>query len=255
MPKGNYGQCITYDYMGSRSDGGFAQHIKVKPKNLIHLPDNVSFIEGAMIEPAAVTLHGIRKIPIKAGDTTAVLGCGTLGLLAIQFIKILGATKVIAADIDKDKLKLAKELGADTIIDASKVDSAEEIMRITGGKGVEAVVETAGLSLTQEQCIRAAAKQGRILYLGSSHKDVVIPPKTFELIIRNELKIAGSWNSYSAPFPGVDWLATLGYVKDGRLKLEPLMSHQCSLKQLPEMIKKMYERKINFNKILVIMSK
>ena len=249
--RGNYGQCEKYDYLGSRSDGGFAEFVKAPVKNLIHLPDEISFQEGSLVEPAAVTLHGIRKVGIQAGDTVAVLGCGAIGLFAIQFAKILGAVKVIAVDIDLEKLKFAKELGADVAIHATYEEPVEQIMKFTNNKGVDVAVETAGVPITQEQCIRIAKKQGRILYLGTSHKDVVIPPKSFECIIRNELNIVGSWNSYSAPFPGVDWFATLEYITSGKLKVKPMISHVFSLAEAPNVIEAMLNKKINYNKVIL----
>lgn len=248
--QGNYGQCDDYNFLGSRTDGGFAQFVNAPVRNLIKIPDGVSFIEGATIEPAAVTLHGIKKVGINAGDSVAVLGCGAIGLFAVQFAKILGATKIIAVDIEPEKLELAKEIGADICINAADGDVVKAIKELTSGKGVNVAVETAGVSITQEQCLRAAKKQGRILYLGTAHKDVVIPPKSFECIVRNEITIVGAWNSYSAPFPGVEWHAALDYIKAGKLKIMPLISHTLKLSEAPKVFKELVDRKYKFNKVI-----
>ena len=125
--QGYYGQCEHYDYLGSRTDGGFAEYVRVPEGNLIPLPESVSFLEGAAVEPAAVTLHGIIKADIRAGDSVAVLGCGAIGLFAIQFAKILGATRVIAVDVIPGKLESAKKAGADFCINALECDPVEEI--------------------------------------------------------------------------------------------------------------------------------
>ncbi|MCX7709213.1 MAG: galactitol-1-phosphate 5-dehydrogenase [Clostridia bacterium] len=250
--QGNYGQCDDYNFLGSRTDGGFAEYVKAPVKNLIRMPDSVSFLEGATIEPAAVTLHGIKKVGINVGDSVAVLGCGAIGLFAIQFAKIMGATKVIAVDIAPDKLDLAKEIGADICVNALNNDVVQVIKELTGGKGVNVAVETAGVSLTQEQCLRVAKKQGRVLYLGTAHKDVIIPPKSFECIVRNELTIVGAWNSYSAPFPGVEWFATLDFIQSGSLKIKPLITHTLALKDAPQVFKDLVERKYPFNKVIFV---
>ena len=249
---GDYGQCNDYNFLGSRTDGGFAQFVKVPEVNLIKMPDEVSFQEGATIEPAAVTLHGIRKVGINVGDTVAVLGCGAIGLFAIQFAKIMGATKVIAVDIAQDKLELAKKIGADECINGAAFDVVEKINELTGGCGVNVAVETAGVNITQEQCLRIAKKQGRVLYLGTAHRDVVIPPKSFECIVRNEITIVGAWNSYSAPFPGVEWTATLDFIKSGSLKITPLITHIFALNKAPEVFKDLVERKYSFNKVIFV---
>ncbi|MCX8130603.1 MAG: galactitol-1-phosphate 5-dehydrogenase [Clostridia bacterium] len=251
--QGNYGQCDSYNFLGSRTDGAFAQYVKAPARNLIRMPDSVSFMEGAAIEPAAVTLHGMRKVGVNVGDTVAVLGCGAIGLFAIQFAKIMGATNVIAVDIAADKLELADKIGADRCINALEGDVVQAIKDATDGKGVNVAVETAGVSLTQEQCLRIAKKQGRVLYLGTAHRDVVIPPKSFECIVRNEITIVGAWNSYSAPFPGVEWHATLEYIKAGSLKINPLITHTVSLDKAPQVFNELAERKYPFNKVIFVM--
>lgn len=238
---GHFGQCDSYSYLGSRTDGAFAEFVKVPIRNLIALPDGVPFLEGAVVEPAAVVLHGIRRVGIEAGDSVAVLGCGSLGLLALQFARILGATEVIAADIDEQKLSLALTLGADETVDASRVDPVETIRRLTGGKGPCVCIETAGVSETQEQCLRIARKQGRVLYLGTAHRDVLLPPETFERILRCELTLYGSWNSFSAPFPGSEWTDTIEYIEHGKLKMEPLITHSLPLAKAPQIFEELSE--------------
>lgn len=251
--QGHYGQCESYNYIGSRTDGAFAEYVKAPAANLIRLPDSIDYEEGAAIEPAAVTLHGMMKAGGCAKDTVAVLGCGTIGLFAIQLARILGACHVIAVDIDTEKLATAHTVGADSLINALDKDVVKTILASTGNKGADVAVETAGVPTTQEQCLRIAKKHGFVLYLGTAHRDVVFPPSSFEKIIRNELTIAGAWNSYSAPFPGSEWHAIIQYILDGRLKVKPLMSHTFKLEELPDAIRNMYERKYPFHKAIVTM--
>ncbi|NDJ57930.1 galactitol-1-phosphate 5-dehydrogenase [Enterobacteriaceae bacterium 4M9] len=248
--QGHYGQCNDYNYLGSRTNGGFAGFVAAPQRNLLRLPDNVSFEHGAMIEPAAVTLHGVMKAGIKAGDSVAVLGCGTLGLFAIQFARILGATRIVATDIAEDKLALAKMMGATHIIN-SKTQDAVAAIRTQGA--VDVAIETAGVSLTQVQALQITQKQGNVLFLGSAHADVVIAPHVFEHIIRNELTLLGSWNSYSAPFPGREWTAIIDYIQNGALIMAPLMTHRITLDDLPAFIRDMKHRVVSYNKVIVDM--
>ncbi|HEB31061.1 MAG TPA: galactitol-1-phosphate 5-dehydrogenase [Spirochaetes bacterium] len=248
--QGHYGQCASYNYLGSRTDGGFAQYVKAPVMNLIRMPAEVSYKEGAAIEPAAVTLHGMRRVGVETGDTVAVLGCGTLGLFALQFAKIMGATRTIAVDIAEEKLELAQKLGADELVCAQEKDPVTEIKKMTEGRGPHAAIETAGVSITQEQCLRIAAKHGRILYLGTAHKDVVIPAGSFEHIVRNELLITGSWNSYSAPFPGREWHASVDYVKKKVIKIEPLITHTFVLEDASKVFRDLAERRYVYNKVM-----
>jgi len=251
--KGDFGLCENYDYLGSRRDGGFAQYVKAPVSNLIKMPDNVSDMEGAAVEPAAVTLHGIKRIQIQSGDCVVVLGCGTIGLFAIQFARIMGAGSVVAVDVDETKLEQAKTAGATSLVNSNAADPIDTIATMTGGRMADVCVETAGISITQEQAVRAVRKGGRILYLGTAHRDVVFPSKTFERIVRNELTATGSWNSFSAPFPGTEWKAVLGYLSDGRLQIKPYISHTFPLEMAPGTIADLAARKYTFTKVVLQM--
>ena len=159
--RGNYGQCDHYSYLGSRRNGGMAQYVVAPTRNLIKMPFGLSFEEGATVEPAAVTLHGMCNVKIEPGDTTVILGCGAIGLFALQFAKILGATKVFAVDIDSQKLEIANRMGATLCINARNEDPVAVLQQMTKGRLCDVVIETAGATKTQEQAIRMAKKQGR----------------------------------------------------------------------------------------------
>lgn len=248
--QGHYGQCNDYNYLGSRTDGGFAEYVAAPERNLVRMLDNISYEHGAMIEPAAVTLHGVMKAGIKAGDSVTVLGCGALGLFAIQFARILGATRIIATDIAEDKLALAKEIGATHVIN-SKNENAVKAILAQGA--VDVTIETAGVAMTQVQALEITQKHGNVLYLGTAHADVVIPARVFEHIIRNELTIIGAWNSFSAPFPGREWSAIIDYIQNGSLNMAPLITHTIALEDIPAFVKDMKNRVVSYNKVIIKM--
>lgn len=246
--QGFYGQCEDYDFLGSRRDGGFAEYAAVPEENLLLLPETVSYREAALIEPAAVTLHGLYKLRLTGRETVAIFGCGAIGLLAVSLAKLLGASSVIAIDIDKKKLKLARELGADQTIDSLEEDPVTWIRKKYGG--VHAAAETAGTPVTQEQCIRAVRDQGEVLFLGTAHREVIFPAETFERIVRGEIRTVGSWNSYSSPYPGKEWTEIIRYLEEGKLILEPLITHTFPLERMPEVLKDMAERSFPYIKVL-----
>lgn len=246
--QGDYGLCESYNYLGSRTNGGFANFVTAPEKNLVPLPAGMDFASGAMVEPAAVTLHGMMRAGIRAGDTVAVLGCGALGLFAIQFARILGATRIIATDIAADKLALAHKLGATIVINALNDDPLQAISELGLA---DVTVETAGAPATQIQALSVTRKHGRILYLGTAHADVTIPPDAFEHIVRRELTITGSWNSFSAPFPGREWPAVVSYIESGALQMAPMATHSLSLNDLPQFIKDMKNRSVTYTKAIV----
>lgn len=251
--QGHYGQCRDYNFLGSRTDGAFAEYVKAPTRNVLHLPDTVSYEEAAVIEPAAVTIHGLYKLQLTGQERVAVFGCGAIGLLAVSLLKLVGANYIAAVDIDQEKLEMAKKLGADFVINSMKEDPIERLHQELGG-GADAAVETAGTPITQEQCIRAVRDQGRVLYLGTAHRDVVLPPKTFERIVRGEIHTVGSWNSYSDPFPGREWTEIIRFLEEGKLTFAPLVTHKFRLSQMPEVLADMDARKIPYIKVLFDMT-
>ena len=130
---GHYSLCDCYDFLGSRTHGGFAQYVRAPARNVVKVPDAVGFDEAATVEPAGIILHGIKKIEIGAGDSVAVIGVGALGYFAVRFAKLSGAKPVIAVDVDEAKLELARGAGADFVINGANVDAAGRIREVTAG--------------------------------------------------------------------------------------------------------------------------
>ena len=248
--QGDYSLCEDYNYYGSRTDGAMADYIKVTQENLVRLGDSVSYESGAMIDPAANAIHGLWRGNCKEGDTVAVFGLGAIGLFAVQFAKVLGAKQVIAVDIHDEKLELAKELGADIVVNSLKVDPASEIAAQTGG--ADFILDTSGSPIAQNQAVSSAAKQGRIVFLGISNSELTLSKEAMNNVLRYELALFGSWNSFSNPFPGREWSYTAELMAEGKLKAEPLISHRYKLDQAPEVFQKIKNKELIFNKIMFL---
>lgn len=248
---GEYNMCDDYDYVGSRSDGSFAQYLKIPAANLFRMPDGVDFEDVAVTDPACIALHGIRRSGgIRPGETVVVLGTGPIGLFACQWAKILGAGDVLAVDIVEEKLRIARQIGADRTVNAHKEDVVEEIRKLTKG-GASLVIETAGSTDTQRQSLQIARKRGRVVHIGRSHRDVLLPDAVYSLIFRHELEIYGSVNtSFSAQ--NNEWETALHFMAEGRLQVKPLISHRITLRDAPEMFFKMFRREIYYNKIMIL---
>ena len=106
---GDYAQLKEYNYFGSRCDGAFAEYLSVPIKNLFRVPEHVDMVHASMTEPAAVALHGVRKMHITAGDFGVVIGAGPIGNMTAQWLKIHGCKDVAVIDIDEKKLKIAQD--------------------------------------------------------------------------------------------------------------------------------------------------
>ena len=157
---GAYGQCTSYDYLGSRTDGGFADYVLAPIANLVRVPDGVSLAEAALTEPAAVALHALRQGDATIGDRVVVLGAGPIGMMIAQWATILGARQVLLVDIDARKLDLARSLHLGETCNAREGDPVEWVKAATGGRGADLVIEAAGAPQTFEQALRMARPLG-----------------------------------------------------------------------------------------------
>lgn len=131
---GHYQLCEHYNYLGSRTDGAYAEYVKVWAGNVLPLPKGVPFEAAAMTDPAAVALHAIRRLPLQPGQSVVVLGIGPIGLLALEWAKLLGAGKVVAVDIFPEKLAVAKDLGADYAINGREEDPVKKSRNSLAGR-------------------------------------------------------------------------------------------------------------------------
>jgi len=240
---GNFSRCEAYDYFGSRRDGAYAEYVAVPVGNLIKAPQHVDPRAIAMTDPASIALHAIWKAGgITAGQTGAVVGCGPIGLFAIQWLRLLGASEVIAVDVSEEKLALAREASASITI-LSK-DLAQNDMRAS------VVIEAVGIDATINSAVMLAGPGGHVTFIGIPVPDVKLDNKTFQHFLRQEISLHGSWNSFGAPFPGPQWTTTLEKFGTGELKWEFMISHDLDLAELPEIFRRFAARDIHFSKVL-----
>lgn len=243
-------QCEKLTVIGARHPGAYAEYVKLPEAHIIVLPDNVDFDTAALVEPSSVVAHGFYQTSIQPGAEVAVVGCGSIGLLAVQWARIFGATKVYAIDIDDQKLEIAKDVGADVLINAREHAPHEQILAYTNGRGVDLAVESAGSPITSAQVLALPKKGGEVVFMGIPYADIQLERFYFEKIVRNELKILGSWNAISAPFPGKEWQATIHYMSTGQINIKPMISHRLDLMQGPETFHQIINRQINAVKVL-----
>jgi L-iditol 2-dehydrogenase len=246
---GAYQLCEKYDYLGSRTNGAFAEYVVVPTGNLLRLPDSVSFETGAMTDPIAVALHAVRRAQLRPGDRVAVFGVGPIGLCAIQWAKLLGATQVFGVDIRAEKLQLAGDLGADVCIDNREEDPVEVIMHYTNAKGVECTIEFAGHPTTQQQCILATAKRGTSVWGGISHRRLQLTEEAVDAIQRRELVITGSWNSSFTVLED-DWKVSLRFLERHRIDVTNIITHRLPLDKIEEAFDMMDAQREYFNKVM-----
>lgn len=251
--QGKYVQCYDYDYLGSRSDGAFADYVVAPRRNLIRCPDGVSLEEAAMTEPASVALHALRRAGrCSVGESIAIFGAGPIGLMVAQWARAMGATQVLLFDIMTEKLALANELGFDMAFDSRKVDPAESIASATDGQGAHVCIDAAGVPQTLVQALTATRRGGRMVLLGNPSADVTLSTTLLSQTMRREVTLYGTWNSdYSASGSDDDWRTALDAMASGKLNLLPLISHLVPLSQATDVLHGMRDQDGFFCKVLI----
>ena len=185
-------------YVGMACDGGYAEYMCAPALNLCPLPKNIPFPEASIISDAIATpLHACREeAKVGPGDNVLVVGAGGgVGIHAVQMAKLCGA-RVLAADLSREKLEMAKALGADEIIDTKENDLAREALRLTDGKGVDAVLDLVASSQTLETGVAVLNRGGRLVILGFRPSSVFKVEPTFRvdplIVLSKGLEIHGS---------------------------------------------------------------
>ena len=164
---GRYNLCPDVVFMATPPyDGAFCEYVAWPAHMAFKLPDNMSYMEGALVEPLSVGLHAANMADAKLGQTAVVLGSGCIGLCTLMSLKARGVTKIYIADVIQKRLDKAKSLGATEVINAAEKDTVEEIMRLTDGKGCDLVFETAGSRITTQQTPYLVKIGGKIVLVG-----------------------------------------------------------------------------------------
>lgn len=166
---GKYNLCKDVIFFATPPvDGVFQEYVAHEAGLCFKLPENVSTMEGALIEPLAVGMHAARQGGASLGQTAVVTGAGCIGLVTLLSLKAMGVSKVVVVDVMEKRLAKAKELGADLVINGKEEDTVARIMEYTEGKGFDLGIETAGTQITAGQLIKGAGKGATIVFVGYS---------------------------------------------------------------------------------------
>ncbi|WP_196603642.1 galactitol-1-phosphate 5-dehydrogenase [Pectinatus haikarae] len=248
---GQPAMCTQYSFVGSRQSGAMAEFVSVPSINIVPIADNVTYEQAACIEPLTVAIHGVERAGIlKSGASAIVYGCGTIGLLTMQCLLAKGLERIYIIDIDDSKLVLAKKLGAHKTLNSAKINISNYFFE--HGK-VDYAFETAGVNILQAQIPALVKKMGHVVYIGTVPRDVTFPAETFELILRGELNVTGSWMSYSAPFPGGEWSGAAEYLQAGKVKVDELVTHRFPLSAGYQAFETLLDKKQEAIKVMYVM--
>lgn len=249
----HYELCRNYSYLGSRTDGGFAEYVLVPQECLIALPEGISFEAAAMLEPMAVAVHAMRRAQVSQEKTVAVYGQGAIGLLLTMFLKEAGIEHVLAIGNKKQQKDLALAMGvAEEAFCDTRVQQLESwLMEKTDGTGADIFFECIGKSDTISTAIELTAPMGTVQLVGNPHGDVKLDKAVFWKILRNQLTVKGCWNSSFTQEPMDDWHYVLERLAEERIHPERLITHRFPLERLPQGLEIMRDKTEEYVKIMI----
>ena len=184
-----------------------------------------------------VILHAFHLAQGCEGKNVIIVGAGTIGLLALQCARELGASSVTAIDINPQKLALAKALGAAHTFNSREMSAVEIQAALVDRQFDQLVLETAGTPQTVALAIEIAGPRAQLALVGTLHHDLTLPNAVFGQILRKELTIYGSWMNYSHPWPGEEWRTAVRLLTEKRLQLAPLIAHTGNAESFADALK------------------
>jgi (R,R)-butanediol dehydrogenase/meso-butanediol dehydrogenase/diacetyl reductase len=217
--------CARLATLGLGADGGFAEFV-IAPEDCIYrLPGQVSYEIGTFCEPTAVAIHACRKAMVSPGDTTAVVGCGAIGLLVVQATRATGASTVYAIEPNARRRSLAEKLGATVTFDPDRMDAGREIAKLTDGLRVDVAFECAGVPAAMLTALSVTGRGGKIIEVGQMMEPCEFP---FQRLFCHDKSIIAS-QGYENEFP-----TAISFLSESRVICEPLITVKIKLDNIIE---------------------
>ncbi len=246
---GRFSACRSYTFVGSRRAGALAERVVAPQRNVLLLPDEMPFESAALIEPATVARHILDLGGMAGGQTAVVLGAGSIGLMIVQWLRILGASLVVAVDVVDANLEAARGLGADATLNPARDAVADEVRRRTGA-GADLVLEASGSPAALQSVVELTRPRGSVVLGGNQPADAELPMRFVEALMRRELTLSGCFMSYSAPWPGHEWTDSLAAVVSGDLDMPAMISHRAPLSEAPATFDEIAAHRLAHRKIV-----
>lgn len=217
---GHYNLCKDVRFWATPPyDGVLSEYVAHPAAFTFKIPDNMSFTEGALVEPLAIGLHACNMGGVKLGQTVAILGAGCIGLVTLLAAKAYGATQIIVGDVLEKRLNKARELGA-VAVNTAEEDFAAKVMELTGGRGADVCIDCAGFSATVDSCLSSAKPAGTVIIVGLG-QDRVDGFNT-GIMSTKELTVKSIFR-YRNLFP-----TAINAIADGRIDVGTIVSHRFS---------------------------
>jgi L-iditol 2-dehydrogenase len=225
-----------------RQHGAFAQYVAVPEHILYRLPDNLSFVQAAMVEPVSIAFHAIALTPISLNDSAVVIGAGMVGLFVIQALRAAGCGTIIAVDLEQNKLDMALQLGADHGLLAHEIDVAEAVRKLTGGIGADVSIEVVGNTAAVSSAIASLRKGGALTIVGNLAATVDFP---LQEVVTRQISVNGSCSSCG------EYPACLDMIARGQIDVDALVSEVAPLADGATWFEKLYNQEQGLMKVIL----
>lgn len=203
--------CANRKLLSAALPGSNAEFVKIAAANVFRVPEGLSLQDAALAEPVACAVRAAELAAAKPTDAVLVVGMGPIGLLTLQALKAYGVRKIIAADMNRDRLDIAKRLGATHAICPADADTVEAVRSATAGRGVDVAVDAVGADITRKQCVLSCVSGGRVVFTGLHAEESALP---INWIIRSEIQLTGAF-AYSE----LNFRTALRWLAEGRIGL------------------------------------
>ena len=234
-----YEMCANYDYLGSRRDGAFAEYVAVPLWNLLPLPNEVPLEVAAMLEPLSVGLHALKKAEIKQTDSVAVIGTGMIGISAAQWAKKYTAGEVVVIGRNENKRYLVESTGLPYEVHTKAED-----------KEYDVVLEAVGTPESVDLALNLIRPGGTVVLMGNPSGDILLTQNTYWRILRKQLIVKGTWNSFYDGDNKSDWTEAIEALAKGEVEVKSLISHTFPQERLIDGLQLMRDHKEPYCKIM-----
>ena len=231
--------------------GGFAQLMKRRAIGCYPMPDDMSWEEGALVEPLAVSVHAVRRGEMSGGETVVVLGAGNIGLTSVAAARAMGAGRIMATARHEQQAEMARRLGADDVLPSEGPDLREAVLEATGGRGADMSIETVGGAgdATLRQALEVIRPQGRVVILGGFRNPITMdwfPP------MLNEQAIIFS-NCYAVIDGRHDFELAVEMMASGRVELKQIVTHTFPLEEIAKGFETAYDKTTGSIKVQILL--
>lgn len=225
-----------------RRHGAFAEFVSVPARILYRLPDDFPMEEAAMLEAVSIALHGVNVAKLKGGERALVIGAGMIGMLTAQAARAKGCSHVLIADVDAARLAMAAEAGIPDTLHLSGQELVAEVLKRTGGEGVDVVFEAVGRGETVVASIECVRRGGTVSLIGNIQPEVPLP---LQRVVTREIRLQGSCSS-AGEYP-----EAIRLMASGAITVKPLISAVSSLEQAAEYFERLHAREAGLLKVIV----